>query len=51
MIIEEGLEKALTYVQTGREQNKQLLEAILNTSPEGQTCSNSKHANRIIGRP
>ena len=39
MIIEEGLEKALTYVQTGREQNKKLLEAILNTSPEGQTSA------------
>jgi hypothetical protein len=39
MIIEEGLEKALSYVQTGREQNKGLLEAILNTSPEGQTLA------------
>ncbi len=37
MIIEEGLEKALSYVQTAREQNKNLLEAILNTSPQGQT--------------
>ena len=39
MIIEEGLEKALSYVQIGREQNKELLEAILNTSPEGQTTA------------
>ena len=39
MITEEGLERALTYVQTGREQNKYLLEAILNTSPEGQTTT------------
>ena len=39
MIIEEGLDKALSYVQTGREQNKQLLEAILNTPPEGQIAT------------
>jgi hypothetical protein len=37
MIVEEGLEKALSFVQTAREQNKDLLEAILNTSPQGQT--------------
>ena len=33
------LEKALSYVQTAREQNKQLLEAILSTSPQGQTLA------------
>ena len=47
MIIEEGLEKALTYVQTGREQNKKLLEAILNTSPEGQTSATASIPTRI----
>ena len=47
MIIEEGLEKALSYVQTGREQNKELLEAILNTSPEGQTSATASISNGI----
>ena len=39
MITEEGLEKALTFVETAREQNKNLIETILNTSPEGQATA------------